>query len=430
MVRHLSVIACLAVVMSCGGDSKKKPAKKPVVEKKEPEPPPETAEDRAKKREKAAFAIVPKESTCIPLALKEKGSPRLELAAVGTDAVLCATDTDDERLLGVIGCWKVDLASGELAYRSREPIHSRGFATKIDGKCAAELCLPKDSKVPDDGKALITANGDGSKWALLAGDDVHIYDGEKSHEAAWGIRGDKGIPGTPKRIDWVGAHLFITGDDAVYVYKADDGTAIGPIEAMGGKDAKPISPKTGSFLVLDKTRVGISEQGFTTVTTYEADTGKRAKIVRKLAKSPCKPAEADAYWKDDEVPAKCKDFMEKNFAHLYGADAVAGSKNLLVLLRGPRLGELAVLDAKTLTEKKSIRLPWCDEGDGGDEKSEKSEKSSKSEKASKSKGDEEEEEEKEEKSAKPDKSKASKSDKKDTKDKKKKDDDEEEEEEE
>jgi hypothetical protein len=57
--------------------------------------------------------------------------------------------------------------------------------------------------------------------------------------------------------------------------------------------------------------------------------------------------------------------MAKSYAHLIGADAVAGSKNLLVLLRGPRLGELAVIDAKTLAERKTIKMPWCDDGDGG-----------------------------------------------------------------
>jgi hypothetical protein len=59
------------------------------------------------------------------------------------------------------------------------------------------------------------------------------------------------------------------------------------------------------------------------------------------------------------VSPKCKDFVSKNFSHLVGADAVAGTKNLLVLLRGPRLGELAVLDAKTLAERRTIRMPWC-----------------------------------------------------------------------
>lgn len=367
MLRHLWVIACAAQFTGCGGDSKKPPPKKPVVEEKEPPPKEETAEDRAAQREAAANKVVSKDSTCLPLALKEDGAPRLELAAVGKDAVLCVNDNDGDRLLGVLGCWTVALDTGELTFRSREPVPHRGFAVKLDGKCAHDtFCLPKDSKVPEDRKALIAANGDGTKFAMLVGDDMHIYDGEKQHEAAWGIRQDKGIPSDPVRIHWVGERIFVEGKDGVWVYKAADGTAVGPIEPLGVRDPEPLAPSAGAFLVLDKSRVAISEHGFSTVTTYEADTGKRAKLVRKLPKSPCKKAETEAYWKGEEVGAKCKDFMTKTFAHLSGADAVAGAKNLLVLLRGPRLGELAVLDAKTLAEKKSIKVGWCDAASGGD----------------------------------------------------------------
>jgi hypothetical protein len=378
---------------SCGSDAKKPPPKKPVVEKEDPPPPKETEEDRAEKREKAANKLVPKDSTCLPMAFKEGGAPRLELAAVGADAVICANDNDDDRALGVIGCWKVDLASGELAFRSREPVNSRGYVVKLDGKCAHELCLPKDSKVPEDRRAFITANTDGSKFAMLVGDDMHIYDGEKTHEAAWGIRADKGITSDVNRIHWVGAHIFVEGNDGVWVYKAEDGTAVGAIEPIGAKEPKPIAMKGASFVVLDKTRVAIAEQGFSTVTTYEADTGKRAKLVRKLAKSPCKAADTAAYWNGDEAPAKCKDHMDKNFAHLVGADAVAGSKNLLVLLRGPRLGELAVLDAKSLAEKKAIKLPWCEEGGGDEDGEEKSEKADNPSKKKPAKSDDEEDSE-------------------------------------
>jgi len=72
-------------------------------------------------------------------------------------------------------------------------------------------------------------------------------------------------------------------------------------------------------------------------------------------------------WHDPttNLAPKCKEFVSKNYAHLIGADAVAGTKNLLVLLRGPRLGELAVIDAKTLAEHKSIKMPWCDDAGGG-----------------------------------------------------------------
>lgn len=377
MVRHLGVLAGVAsiavVAGGCGGDSKKPPPKKPVVTEKEPEPPAETEADRVAKREAAANAIVPKGSTCLPLALKEKGAPHLELFAVGTDAVVCAIDNDADRALGTLGCWTVSLKTGELEYRSRESMRTRGTTAKLDGKCAHELCLPKDAKVPEDPKALVVANLDGSKFAMLVGDDVHVYDGEKTHEAAWSIRQDKGIEGAPQRIHWLGDHIFIEGQDGVWVYKAADGAPVGAITAIGAKDPSPLSMKNASFVVLDKTRVGIIEPGFTALHTYEAGTGKRAKVIRKLPKSPCKPAETAAYMNAEEVGAKCKAFMDKNAAPFMAPDAVSGSKNLLVLLRGPRLGELAVLDAKSLTEKTSIQVAWCDET-GDDAAAEKSEK--------------------------------------------------------
>jgi hypothetical protein len=216
---------------------------------------------------------------------------------------------------------------------------------------------------------------------MLVGEDMHIYDGDKAHEAAWSIRQDNGITGDPLRIDWVGDHIFIEGEDGVWIYKAADGVPVGAIEPIGSKDHKPISPKHGSFVVLDKQRVAIAEQGYSLVTTYEADTGKRAKLVRKINKGPCKDADAQAYFKGDEVPEKCKAHMQKTYSHLQGADAVAGSKNLLVLLRGPRLGELAVLDAKSLSEKKTIKLPWCDEAaseDKAEKTDEKADKKAKS----------------------------------------------------
>ena len=98
-----------------------------------------------------------------------------------------------------------------------------------------------------------------------------------------------------------------------------------------------------------------------TLTTYEVDTGKRAKLVRKVGKLACKPAELDAYWANgDKVTDKCKDSVAKVSGYLMGASAIAGAKSLLVMLRGDRLGELAVMDAKTLAEKSAIKMPWCD----------------------------------------------------------------------
>ena len=83
--------------------------------------------------------------------------------------------------------------------------------------------------------------------------------------------------------------------------------------------------------------------------------------MRTVNKPSCKADEIENYWKDgDKVTDKCRDSMDKQYGHLIGATAVAGSKSDVVVLRGPRLGEIALLDPKTLAEKKSIKLPWCD----------------------------------------------------------------------
>ncbi len=373
MLRHPLVITNLVLALSaltaCGGDSKPKP-KKPVVEKDETPPPKvETEEDREAKRAQAAHAIVPEGSSCLPLALKESGAPRLELAAIESAAVVCAVDIDESRLLGPVGCWSVDLASGTLTSKAAAPLPGHALPVNLDDRCARGYCLPKDAKAPPSKMVSLAWNGDGSKVALLAGDDLHLFDaGTKAHEKSFSVRGDKGVSNEPRAVHWVGDMLFVEGFDqgpysAVWAFKAD-GTQVGPISAIGAKEDKPLSTHGGSFSILDKNRVALAEQGFSTVTIYEADTGKRSKLVRKLAKPPCKADELDAFWTDNDgaVGAKCKEHMVKNFSSLIGATAVAGKTNFLVMLRGDRLGDLAVLDAKTLAEKKVIKMPWCDAG--------------------------------------------------------------------
>ena len=123
--------------------------------------------------------------------------------------------------------------------------------------------------------------------------------------------------------------------------------------------------KQGSFSVLDATKVGLADHGMDTFTVYELASGKRTKAVRKPAKLACKPAEIDAYWAQgdkggDKVSDKCKDSLAKASGPWVGATAVLGAKNLLFVLRGERLGELAVVDPRTLVEtKKALKMPWC-----------------------------------------------------------------------
>jgi hypothetical protein len=354
-------LAVLVLTMlACGGGGPK-PVAKPVV--KPVAPPPETEADREQKRHAAALAIVPDGAKCLPTALKSEGAPQLQLAAVGKDAIVCAVDLDKSRALGPVGCWKVDLTSGALTYQEPAPLPGHGFVAKLDDKCARGFCLPGDAK----GQVLIAWNLDGTKVAVLAGDDVHVFDAKtKQHQSQFSIRGDKGVTGEPSGLSYVGDQLFVEAADAgassVWQFK-EDGTKAGPLVAVGAKDGKPITTRHGTFSVLDGKTVGISDHGFENFHTLQVETGARGKLVRKIGKLPCKPDELDAYWHDgDKVGDKCKDAVRKAYGPFLGATAVAGSKSFLVILQGERLGELGVFDKSLLAEndKKLIKLSWCE----------------------------------------------------------------------
>jgi hypothetical protein len=358
--------ACLAIAACGGGD--KKPVEKPkAVDRKPPPPKQETEEGRAAKRLASAQKLIPEGTDCLPAMLKEDDAPRLELGATGADALVCAMDNDTDRMLGPIACWKIDLASGGLAYREPSPLPGRGFAVALDGKdgrCARGYCLPRDAKV-DNKRGHIAWALEGKKVAVVVDDDVHLFDAEsKDHESSFTIRGDKGVTNDPRNVFFVGESLVVEGYDdgpyaAAWVFKTD-GTQVGPVSALGGKEEKPISTFKGSVSVLDKGNIGVAERGMETLTTYELETGKRTKLVRKVAKPACKPAEIDAFWREgDKVSDKCRDSILKASGHLIGASAVKGATNFLVLLKGSRLGELGVLDAKNLLEKKAIKMQWC-----------------------------------------------------------------------
>jgi hypothetical protein len=363
MVSHTLVyrVLVLGLLASCGGS--KKPVAKPEVAKA---PVKETEADREKKRHALAIAIVPEGSTCLPTALKDDNAPRLEFAAIGKDIVVCAVDAERARLLGPVACWKVAVDTGALTYQDPAPLPGENIDITIDDHCARGFCLPKDAKAGSSNVGHMAWNLDGTKVAVLAGEEVHLFDGSsKAHESSFSVRGDKGVSNNPVGVWFVGNTIFVEGADegpysAVWQFKTD-GTAAGPLVGIGAKDNKGLSTWHGSFSVLDADHVGVAERGLETLTSFEISTGKRAKAVRKVGKSACKPDEVDAFWTDgDKVSDKCKGSMSSLYGPYIGATAVMGSKSLVVMMRDERLGEFGVMDPKSLAEKKSIKMPWCE----------------------------------------------------------------------
>jgi hypothetical protein len=353
----------LACLLACGGGGKKQPA--PPAEVAKPAPPPETEADRERKRHDAAVAIVPEGSTCLPAVLKGDGSPQLDLAAVKDHAIVCAVDRDTSRLLGPLGCWQVDVSSGELSYMPPTPLPGRNVDVLLDGHCARGFCLPDNAKLPDDKVVHLSWSApDSASVAMLTQDEVNVFDAaSKAQSSTFSIRGDKGVTGQALAVYLDGDQVFIEANGGtttgVWQYKVD-GTPVGPLVGIGA-DNKPLSTYHGSFSIIDDTHVGVAERGYSSFTSFEVATGKRIKAVRKIGKLACKPDEVESYWQDTgTVSDKCKTSLTAQFTALIGAPALMGKKSLLVMLRGDRLGELSAMDPKLLTEKKVLKMTWCD----------------------------------------------------------------------
>ncbi len=367
-------------LVACGGGSGKKATKTPVAKKdpkgkstKDPKKKkkPVTEEDRAKKRDEQASKIIAADSTCLPTDLKDPGAKMsFELGAVGGLAIVCAMDRDDERALGAVGCWDVDLTAGSIKFRDRNGIPGRGFHAAIQGGCVRGYCLPKDQEVSTEQPALISWSLDGAQVAVAAGDQIHLYDAASKelsksvplHDPA---HGDKAMPGAAKALWFLGDNLFLHGGEegatTIWSYKTD-GTANGQLMGLG-KGNEPVSMNHGSFFLLDKDRVAASERGLSTLTIFEVGTGKRSKLVRKVSNGPCRSNQVDAYFSTEApatIPAKCVSHLKKTFADFDNTTMVAGSKNFLAALTGERVGELAVIDTKNLSERRAIKLPWCE----------------------------------------------------------------------
>jgi hypothetical protein len=372
----LVALACVGLAMAaCGGGSdKKKPTKPRTGNKTKPDKPkPETESDREAKRLAIAHEIVPDGSNCLTAELRPAElAPTLEIGAIDGKPVMCAIDTDESRLIGPVACWDIDPKAEKLTYRAPTPLPGRGFPVRLDDRCARGYCLPEDALIPAPPIVHIAWSHGGDKVAVAipgSEPEIHIFiAADKTHVATIKPKdGEKAMTNDLAGILFVGdvvAAIGVPNDTGapVHLFKVD-GSGGGAIERFGGKSKGPVSIKNGSASVFGDVMVALNEDALTTVTTIDVKTGARGKLVRKQPKSKCKPKEIEALLSGagEKASDKCKKDYAAQYEPLIGATLVQGKNNHLVLLRGERYGELAVVDAKTLVENRKIKPEWCDD---------------------------------------------------------------------
>jgi hypothetical protein len=371
---------CVGLAAACGGGGEKKKPEKPKPTKPKPEKPkPETEADREAKRLKEAREIVPEGSNCLPAALKPAElAPTLEVGAVDNAPVVCAIDTDESRLLGPVACWSIDPKAGTLTYKDPAPLPGRGFPVRLDGegeRCARGYCLPADATVPAPPIVHLAWSHGGDKVAVAipgAEPEIHVFGAaDKAHQGVIKPKdaeaGDKALQTDLAGILFVGDVVAAVGAPndagaAVHLFKSD-GTPVGAVERFGGKAKGPVSVKNGSVSVFGDGMIALNEDAMATITTIDVKTGARAKLVRKPPKTKCKQKDIDALLAGggEKASDKCKTDYARHYEPLIGSTFVQGKNNHLVLLRGERYGEFAVVDAKTLVENRHFGPAWCEE---------------------------------------------------------------------
>ena len=322
------------------------------------------------KRHAAALAIVP-EGTHVP-AGRAQGRRRaaLELAAVGSATRSCARSTPTRRACSAPSAAGRSTSTRRRARvpgrRRRCPATHRRQARRRAAR-GASACR-RTRRLPADKVAHMSWNLDGTKVAVLVGDDVHLFDAaskahavERSRSAA-----TRASPNDRSRSTSSATTIFVEGADqgpysAVWAFKAD-GTPVGPITGIGGKDEKPISTTTGLVLAARQEPRRARRAGLPT--RHELRDRRPASAQARAQARQARRASPTSSTRSGRTatrsPTSARTRSTKAFGPLIGATAVAGQQEpaRAAARRPPRRAR--VLDPKTLAEKKAIKLPWCE----------------------------------------------------------------------
>jgi len=302
------------------------------------------------------------DAPCLPKA--HKGETR-QLGLVDGAPVLCTMIAGEAQSGSRVGaCWDVDLKTGSLNPRAAAQLPGHGMSVALDAKgCFDGYCLGK----PEEGEIIVSPSTDGRHFVIHANLTARVFDVKtKKLVKTFGFRSENGsdddsVSNAVIDVLYVGDTIYAIGSDAgpyigVWAFK-DDGTPRGLIKEGGDS----FSVYTGTWTVIDENRVALSDVGMRRLLIVSSKDAKRKLLKRRVKLAPCKEGDIAAYLGDDaDVPAACKKHIEKTFAPYLGATIAAMPGGDLLFALADRAGsELAILDGKSLAEKKRIKLKQC-----------------------------------------------------------------------
>lgn len=263
-----------------------------------------------------------------------------------------------------LACWDLDLATGAMTSRAAAPLPGRGYAVAFDRDCADGYCLPsdemRDAPEPDERYTLATST-DGQRavlWTAMRGSAGVVFD-QRSRRvvAAIDASDDEGSADDAiVALAFVGSRIVRTGANAGIDERFLGWTATGKRARMTA------AMEEAGLQVLSDHELGFVSALGTVLTTIDVASGRRRVATRVIAECNAQDREhlrTDALEAAAVRPA-CAAVWPRVGAPYVGAEWIhLPGGAYAVALTGAQVGELAILDGRTLRETRRVPLARC-----------------------------------------------------------------------
>ena len=295
--------------------------------------------------------------------------PSLQLG-LAPAPTLCAYDMQDAP--AGLGCWTVDAAKGALSASTTTGLPGHGRRVRADAAgCIDGFCVASGAAPPEP--RLFAVSSSGTHAAMLDDEAVHVFDVRTKMRTVSIKLSDPqasdttNVSNVPVRLLFVDDTIFVVGSDAgpfigVWQFKAD-GRRLGRIvrNTQSGADGETFNVFQGSVSLLGAGHIALTDAGLRSMLVVPIGEGKPRLIRRTTASAPCSKTHMERMAEGDlTLPAACRAVVRRQFEPYFDASLVQlASGDFLVALTGPAQGELALLDARTLAEKRRIKPAKC-----------------------------------------------------------------------
>lgn len=319
-----------------------------------------------------ASALARAEPACLPAAMFAKDArPEMSLGRVDGVSTLCAQDNWQTNT--VYGCWSVDARTGALTTTSATWPTGLSQRVKLDAAgCIEGYCIKTIPDAPSDPLPTLARSTDGVHAAILYFHEVHVFEARSKTEIrAFSVgtenaSSETGIGNIPIQMLYAGDTIYVVGTDAgpfkaVWAFR-HDGTRLGRIDQDPKTAGEAWSVYGGTVNLIDDEHIALANSGTREMLILSLGSGARTILKRPVGAGPCsKENMLNVKLGDIEsLPQACKRFIQANYEPYFDISPLRlSSGDFVATLAGPALGAVAILDGRTLVEKKRMKLRRC-----------------------------------------------------------------------